>query len=140
MLLKYIIKKNNINVSEIEIYYFGNNSYFENKSYQKKHNLFGPVNKENLDNFNQALKCLLNCVKLIKEYFEIFFLKKIDLNLDKAFIDNNTEVDFGKICYEIGAHQVWTKEMKTIGLNLLLLIFYQEKKEEMEFINEPYND
>ena len=141
MLLKYIIKKNNIKVNEIDIFYFGNNSYFENKSYQKKYNLFGPIDKENLDNFNSALKCLFNCVKLIKEFFEIFFhTKNIDLNLDQVFIDNNTVVDFSKICFKIGTHQIWTKEMKTIGLNLLLLIFYQEKKEELEFINEPYND
>lgn len=137
LLLSYFVKKNSIELKDIEIFPFGNNSYFYNKTYDKKYKLIGPVDADNIDIFNQSIRYLVNTVIQIRHFFDEYFEKnKLSVEMNNPILKANLDLDASHLMYKLDKKKVkaWTRDMKIVLLNFLALIFYQEKKDEHEFL------
>lgn len=137
LLLSYFIKKNNIKLKDIEIFPFGNNSYFYNKTYDKKYKLIGAVDADNLDLFNQSLRYLINTIDQIKQFFSQYFEENgLEGEVKNELLKTNLKMDTAELMFKLDKKKLkeWTKSMKVVLLNFLTLIYYQEKKDEHEFL------
>ena len=137
LLLNYIIKKNSIDLADIDIIPFGNNSYFYNKTYDKKYKFLGPIEKDNLEIFNQALRYLVSSLNCIKFHFENYFTsQKINMDMKDDIINSNINLNCSDILFKLDkkTYKQWSKNMKVVFANFYLIIYYQEKKDEHEFL------
>lgn len=103
---------------------------------------FGPITKDSVDNFNQAISCLVKFINQLKDYYREFFkLKHEDFIWDQEKINNNTEIKLSNLFYDLKKENQleWTLNWKVISINFLMLIYCQEKKEEIEFLDSPKN-
>lgn len=142
LLLRYLTLKNKIELRDIELEYQGSRSFFRGmgqSGQEQKFCFYGPLlKKENLDNFNDAIGCMIASINHLKEYFQTQFQQKeLEFIWNQEKFKMNTEMILSSLKYEgkKEKEQEWTLNWKIVALNFLMLIYCQEKKEEADFLD-----